>query len=127
MIFDSLIFFLSICKNVPIFIIDEEHIIIILITGRYTMRIDAYNQVSQIYQTNNKTQSASKTSKNRTDKVEISQTGKDFQTVKAALADIPDVREDKVAEIKAKLDAGTYDVSAEDLAAKLAEKFGTIY
>lgn len=91
------------------------------------MRIDAYNQVSQIYQTNNKTQSASKTSKNRTDKVEISQTGKDFQTVKAALADIPDVREDKVAEIKAKLDAGTYDVSAEDLAAKLAEKFGTIY
>ena len=42
-----------------------------------------------------------------------------------AVADAPDVRADKVADIKAKIDSGSYEVSSEDFAAKLAEKYGT--
>lgn len=89
------------------------------------MRIDAYNQISQVYQANRKPTVSKAKSVYGSDKVEISQFGKDFQIAKQAVADAPDVRADKVAEVKAKLDAGTYNVSADDFAAKLAEKYGT--
>ncbi len=89
------------------------------------MRIDAYNQISQIYQTNKKTSTGKVNTSYGSDKVEISQFGKDYQIAKQAVAAADDVREDKVADVKAKIDAGTYDVSADDLAAKLAEKYGT--
>ena len=89
------------------------------------MRIDAYNQVSQIYQASQtaKTTKAGKVYGN--DKVEISQFGKEFHIARQAVAEASDVRADKVASIKAKIDAGEYNVSAEDLAAKLAEKYNT--
>ena len=89
------------------------------------MRIDAYNQISQVYQANRNPTVSKAKSVYGSDKVEISQFGKDFQIAKQAVADAPDVRADKVAEVKAKLDAGTYNVSADDFAAKLAEKYGT--
>ena len=84
------------------------------------MRIDAYNQVNQIYQTAaqskiNKTDSA----KQKDDKVEISQIGKDIHLAKKAIQEQPDVREDKVQEIKAKIAAGTYEVSMSDVAEKM--------
>ena len=89
------------------------------------MRIDAYNQISQIYQTNKK-HTVNKTSQvYGSDKVEISQFGKDYQIAKQAVAQASDIRADKVADIKAKIDAGTYSVSNDDFAAKLAEKYGT--
>lgn len=89
------------------------------------MRIDAYNQISQIYQTNKK-HTVNKTSQvYGSDKVEISQFGKDYQIAKQAVAQASDVRADKVADIKARIDAGTYSVSNDDFAAKLAEKYGT--
>ena len=89
------------------------------------MRIDAYNQINQIYQAS-KPKTVSKTgSVYGTDKVEISQFGKDYQIAKQAVANASDVREDKVAEMKSKIASGSYDVSAEDFAAKLAEKYGT--
>ena len=89
------------------------------------MRIDAYNQISQIYQTSKKT-SVSKASRTHgSDKVEISQFGKDYNIAKQAVAQAPDIREDKVAEMKAEIAAGKYDVSADELAAKLAEKYNT--
>lgn len=89
------------------------------------MRIDAYNQVSRIYQTGNKPSVTKKGAAKGTDKVEISQFGKDYQVAKQAVAAAPDVREDKVADMKARIEAGTYDVSAADFAAKLAQKYGT--
>ncbi len=90
------------------------------------MRIDAYNQISQIYQTNSR-QTVSKKggAVYGSDRLEISQFGKDYQIAKQAVAAAPDVRHDKVADIKAKIEAGTYEVSNNDLAAKLAEKYGT--
>lgn len=84
------------------------------------MRIDAYNQVNQIYQTTvqakiNKTDAA----KQKDDKVEISQFGKEIHLAKKAIKEVPDVREDKVQEIKAKMAAGTYEVSMSDVAEKM--------
>ena len=46
-----------------------------------------------------------------------------MQVAKAAVAAAPDVREDRVAAIKAALANGTYSVSDEDLANKLLESF----
>lgn len=89
------------------------------------MRIDAYNQISQIYQATKKPTVTKKANVSGTDKVEISQFGKDYQIAKQAVAAAPDIREDKVAQIKSRIENGTYDVSAEDFAAKLAEKYGT--
>lgn len=89
------------------------------------MRIDAYNQISQIYQTTERRTVGKKNSVYGSDKVEISQFGKDYQIAKQAVAAAPDVRADKVADIKAKINAGSYEVSSEDFAAKLAEKYGT--
>ena len=83
------------------------------------MRIDAFNQVTQLYKTNStkKTYATSKTQ--AADKLEISQMGKDYQVAKSAVAAAPDVREDKVNAIKQALASGTYNVSMEEVADKL--------
>ena len=87
------------------------------------MRIDAYNQISQIYSADSKikTQKADKTADK--DKVEISTFGKIYQTAKNAVNDVPDIREDKVADIKARIKNGSYDVSPESFADKLLEGY----
>lgn len=89
------------------------------------MRIDPYNQISQIYQTSKKTNVSRTSSAGELDKVEISQFGKDYQVARQAVADASDIRADKVDQMKKQLEAGNYDVSAEDFAAKLAQKYGT--
>ena len=87
------------------------------------MRIEAYTQVQQIYQS----QKTSKTQKTGTvaksDKVQISSFGKDIHIAKAAVAGSPDVREELTAPIKAKIQNGTYEVSNESFADKLMKKF----
>ena len=87
------------------------------------MRIEAYNQVQQLYQAQkvNKTQKAS--SVHRADQVHISSIGKDIQTAKTAVAGSPDVREELIAPIKAKVQSGTYQVETGSLAEKLLQKY----
>ncbi len=89
------------------------------------MRIDAYNQVAQIYQTNKAKTTAGKTEKTSafSDALQLSQTGKDMQVAKQAVKDAPDVREDRVNEIKSKLASGTYNVSGEEIADKLVNNY----
>ena len=89
------------------------------------MRIDAYNQVNMVYKTAGRTQTkkSSRSSGTDEDKLEISQFGRDYQVAKAAVAAAPDVREDRVAEVKAKYESGRYEVSAKALAEKLAAKY----
>jgi flagellar biosynthesis anti-sigma factor FlgM len=48
-----------------------------------------------------------------------SEAARDFTTVRRALADCPDIRENKVADIASRIKNGTYSVSAEDVAAKI--------
>ena len=89
------------------------------------MRVDAYSKINQIYQTTKKT-AVSRTSKSHgSDKVEISQFGRDYQIAKQAVAEAPDIRADKVAEMKSKIESGEYSVSADELAEKLAAKYNT--
>lgn len=86
------------------------------------MRVGAYNQVSQVYGsrkiTNNYNQNAIGAA-STLDKVSFSNVGKDMQIAKTALANVPDVREDKVAELKASVADGSYKVSPESFADKL--------
>lgn len=89
------------------------------------MRIDAYNQISQIYQASRPASANKASASKKTDKLEISQFGKDYQIAKQAVAAAPDIREDKVADVKSRVESGNYDVSADEFAAKLAAKYGT--
>ena len=88
------------------------------------MRIEAYNQVAQIYKANKPagTSSTAKAGTSR-DEVQISSFGRDYQIAKQAVADASDIREDKVAEVAAKVNSGSYDVSMDDFANKLLEKY----
>lgn len=91
------------------------------------MRIDAYNAVNQIYQTNavSKANSVSK-AKSASDKFEISSEAKTYQTAKAAVSAASDVRTDKIAEIKAQMEAGTYHISSEAVADKMMNQVTTL-
>ena len=86
------------------------------------MRIDAYMQVSQLYQTS-KTKNAPTTGNtSKKDSLEISSFGNAFQVAKQAVAQTSDVRADRVKEIQAQMVAGTYRVSIEDVADKMADQ-----
>lgn len=87
------------------------------------MRIQAYTQVQQLYQSQ-KVKSSKKTGGvAQTDKVQISSMGKDIQTAKAAVAGSPDIREELTAPIKARIQQGTYSVDNESFAEKLLKKY----
>ena len=87
------------------------------------MRIDAYAQVQQLYgsKKTHKMQQEAKTSFR--DQLQISSKGKDIQAAKNAVANAPDVREEVVAPLKKAVSAGTYEVSGEQFAQKLFEKY----
>lgn len=92
------------------------------------MRIDAYNQVAQLYNVNKTTRTKSTASVERPrDAVQISQAGKDYQIAKQAVANAPDIREDKVADLKAQVKSGNYNVDTGDFASKLLEKFNSVF
>lgn len=88
------------------------------------MRIDAYNQITQLYGAgkSTKAQASHRVSGSR-DNVTISQAGRDYQIARQAAGEIPDIRENKVAETKSQIDAGTYSVDVGDFASKLLEKY----
>jgi negative regulator of flagellin synthesis FlgM len=87
------------------------------------MRVDAYNQITQVYQTNKTKKVASKDKANSSDVFELSQTGKGLQVAQQAVKAAPDVREDKVKQYKEQLASGTYNVSAEDFAEKMVNNY----
>lgn len=86
------------------------------------MRIDALNQISQVYGTNEKRKINYASRVSERDKLEISSFGKDLQTAKQAVAKASDIREDKVNDLKKQFANGTYHVTAEELADKLLAK-----
>lgn len=87
------------------------------------MRIDAYNKVNQIYNTSN-VKKANKASKGSfSDKLEISQTGKDYRVAKQIISQTPEVREDKINEIKKQIESGTYNVDMIEVAEKLVNRY----
>lgn len=90
------------------------------------MRIGAYNQVAQVYgnQSVKKKYNSSQVGATSTlDQVSFSAVGKDMQIAKNALSSVPDVRQDRVNELRASIANGTYQVSAESFADKLMAAF----
>lgn len=87
------------------------------------MRIDAYNKINQVYNNTN-IKSIVKTDKpGSTDSLQLSQVGKDYQIAKQAVKNAPDIREDKVNSIKARMASGTYTISSEEIADKIIESY----
>ncbi len=55
----------------------------------------------------------------KADTVELSDMGKRVQEANKQLENIPDIREDKVAQLKEQVENGTYEVDAEKVADKM--------
>lgn len=53
------------------------------------------------------------------DQLEISQSAKDFQIAMDAFKKLPDVRQEKIDDVKDQIDKGTYKPSAEDIIKKM--------
>lgn len=88
------------------------------------MRIEAYNQVQQIYQPGKvskvrQTGSAAQTSR----QLQFSSFGRDIGVAQAAIAQTPDTRENLTASIKAKIQNGSYSVDNAAFAEKLMRKY----
>ena len=86
------------------------------------MRIEAYTQVQQLYQSQKVSRTQKTQTASHTDRLQISSQGKDFQTAKAAVAAAPDIREELTAPIKARIQNGTYGVDNASFAEKLLQK-----
>lgn len=86
------------------------------------MRIENIQRVAQMY---NKTiKKTNKTSDiNTSDQLEISQAGRDFQIAKKAVNKTDDIREDLVNDIKNRMDSGEYNVSADEFASKVIDRY----
>ncbi|SFR59034.1 anti-sigma-28 factor, FlgM family [Anaeromicropila populeti] len=87
------------------------------------MRIDTLQKVSQAYSSSAAKASSKPDVKGAQDYIQISQLGKDLQTAKKAIAESADIRYEKVEEIKSRMKSGTYDVSAKEIADKIAESY----
>jgi negative regulator of flagellin synthesis FlgM len=53
------------------------------------------------------------------EKVSISKESRDAGLMRGIINNLPDVREEKVQELKAQIEDGTYEVSSEDIAKKM--------
>jgi len=85
------------------------------------MNIGRISQVMETYQANNKRQVSQSRGKTGADEVQLSNEAKFYELAKKAAAQIPDVREDRVAAIAKKLEHGKYSVSAAAVAQKVME------
>ena len=91
------------------------------------MRIEAYNQVAQLYN-KNKTVKAQKTDVTSAarDEVQISSFGRDYQIAKQAVAEASDIREDRVAQLKESVNSDNYNVDVNDFANRLLQKYNAL-
>lgn len=87
------------------------------------MRIEAYAQVQQVYNTHKAKTSAKVGTQSFSDAVQISSVGKDISIAKQAVAQAKDIRTEITEPIKASIANGTYQVSADEFADRLLEKY----
>lgn len=62
---------------------------------------------------------SSKTEVGKRDELKLSNAAQDFQTVLNAAKDVPEIRQEKVNEIKTQVESGEYKVDAKKIAAKM--------
>ena len=83
------------------------------------VQIDAYvNQVHDINKAESSEENSSKAAA-KTDTVVISDAAKRIQEARSQLDAIPDVDENKVAQLRKEIEEGTYRRSADEIAAKM--------
>lgn len=87
------------------------------------MRVDAVNQISQIYKPSGAKKVERSGTVNNKDAYEISQFARDYQTAKNAVSEASEVREEKVSRIKEALASGNYNVSAQEIAEKIVSNY----
>ena len=89
------------------------------ITPKDSVNIEAY--VNQVQEKDKADAAAEQKEQQqaKTDTVELSDSAKRIQETKKQLESIPDVREDKVAQLKEQIENGTYSVDEEKLADKM--------
>ena len=90
------------------------------------MRIEAYSQIQQLYNTKRTARTTATSSVSKRDALEISSIGKDYQTAKKAVSESADIREDVVAPLRSQVQSGSYDVSGESFADKLLAKYNAL-
>ena len=99
------------------------HYSIIIMEGGVVMRIENFSQIQQLYSTTKPSAySAGSAGKDFKDKLNISSAGKDLNVAKQAVAAAPDVRADKIAELKSAIGNGTYDISGYEFADHIMDK-----
>ena len=83
------------------------------------IQIDAYvNQVQEknkVDPSNNKADNAAV----KTDTVVISDAAKRIQEIRSQLDEVPDVREEKVAQLRQQIENGTYEIEPDKIAEKI--------
>ena len=89
------------------------------ITPKDSVNIDAYvNQVQDKDKVDATSEQPEK-QQAKADTVVLSDTAKKVQEAQNQLAEIPDIREDKVAELKEQIENGTYNMDEEKIAGKI--------
>ena len=89
------------------------------ITPKDTVNIEAYvNQVQDKDKVDAKVEPPEKQPA-KADTVVLSDTAKKVQEAQKQLKTIPDVREDKVAQLKEQIENGTYEIDEEKIAGKM--------
>lgn len=88
------------------------------------MRIEAYNQIQQVYQPGkmNKVRQTGSVPQ-ASQQLQFSSMGRDIGVAQAAIAQTSDIREDLTASIKARVQSGTYSVDTSAFAEKLMRKY----
>ena len=91
------------------------------------MKINNFNAINKIYRSNSTSAMRRVDSaQSFSDRLEFSKTAKSYTVANSAVSSAPDVRLDKVNAIKAQMAAGTYNVSAEDVADKILSDVSSI-
>ena len=92
------------------------------INGNQSIGIDAY--MNQVQDKNNVGTPDNKPEKTavKADTVVISDAAKRVQEARRQLDDIPDVREDKVSQLRSQIQNGTYEINADKIAGKMIKE-----
>ncbi len=77
------------------------------------------NQATQVAQQAEREKQASAEQSQAADKVELSAASRDIQKIQEVLKNTPDIRAEKVQELKSKIESGQYRVDAREIANKM--------
>ena len=84
-----------------------------------TINIDAYVNNIDDKQKTEKTPEKAENTAAKTDTVNISDAAKEIQEVRKELDNIPEVRAEKVEQLKNQIENGTYEIKSEEIAEKM--------